>query len=227
MSVWDIKLEREEIPFGNALVSLYQIESDMAIAEREQIHTHSYYELHTVLQNSRSYTIGEKTVLVRPGELVIVPPETAHKAVPPWEKRNIAVLSVSVRLLPSGEAVFDSLIQRLELCSAAAIPLNGRLVHLIDAYSASSQKGMRNVFHRKLAACEILVGIFDAIGCGEGNRAGRSQVDFDIMLETLVHNSDAPLYEIAQRLGYSQRQISRIIQKRYQKTFAQLRKETK
>lgn len=227
MSVWDIKLEYEQISFGNALVRLYQIESDMAIAEREQVHSHSYYELHTVLQHSHTYTIGEKTVLVQPGELVIIPPGTAHKAVPPWEKSNIAVLSVSIRLLPSGEAVFDSLIQRLDVCSAVAIPLSGRLVRLIDAYNVSSQKGMKNVFHRKLAACEILVGIFDAVGCGEGSRAGRSQVDFDIMLETLVHNSDVPLHEIAQRLGYSQRQVSRIIQKRYGKTFSQLRKETK
>jgi len=226
VSVWDIKLEREEVIFGNALVSLYKIKSDTAVAQREQEHTHSYYELHLMLRHGHTYTIGGKTVPVKPGEMVIICPGTVHRSVPLQQCDNVAVLAVSVKQQTSGKNLFGSLIQRLNASTAVAIPLSRMLADRIAGYGIHSPRtGIRDTLHKKLAACEILVGIFDAIGCGEEDCTGAAEVDFDMMLETLVHNSGVSLGEIAERLGYSPRQTSRIIQKRYGKTFTQLRKE--
>ena len=228
MSVWDIRCESEDFQFGNALVSLYRIKSDTAIAERELIHSHSYYELHFIHQGKHTYHIAKTDVPVSAGEMIVIKPGDTHKAVFPQEGTRFTVLSISIKLLPEGESVYSLMTESLNQASCKAIPLDGKLLYkLLDYYSLPSSYSLTELFYRKLAACEIIIGILDAIGCVGQSYNSVSKIDFDIMLETLVHNSSVPLFEIAERLGYSERQISRKIKQRYGKTFTQLRKEIK
>ena len=227
LSVWDIQLESEDITFGNALVSLYIIKSDTVIADRGCNHAHSYYELHLVTKGMHTYTVDGKDIPVHAGEMLIIQPKAIHKAVRPKSGLSICVLSLSLRKRSEGEPIFPQLLQSLDAAAGKPIPLDHAFSASIIAYSNSLEiSRITDLLHRKLAACQIIVGILDRVGCDGTNDRNIPQADFDIILETLVCNSDVSLSEIAKRLGYSQRQISRKIKSRYGKTFSQLRKET-
>lgn len=220
-----MELEQQAISFGDAVISMYRIRADSEPAEREFLHRHSYYELHLLLRGEHTFSIGDCVVPVRSGEIVIISPETDHKAVVDESVQRV-VLSLTVKKGSGAESVYAGLIKALTDNLNRAIPLDREQTDLIVAYdrTAAAQGGMA-VLRRKLDVCAIVVGLFDALGYGDEKKCARQGVDFHIALEAFVEQSNASLKQIADSLGYSQRHIARKIKERYGKSFSQIRRE--
>lgn len=221
----EVTFENDEFCIGDALIGIYRICTDLEHSEEETPHSHSYYELHLVLKGEYLYSIFDKTVSVREGEMVLISPDVPHKAVIPGANVEVSVLSISIKKCSEGQGVYGPIIKCFNKHASLAVKQSAVLRDLISRFDIMCQnRSLVGLFKRKELACKIISDVLLSFGLGEQNRSAAEPMDFDILLETLVQNSRMPLYEIADRLGYSQRQISRIIKERYGMTFAQLRR---
>lgn len=228
MSVWDIEFEIETVLFGNTEISLYKIKNDLPKEPLESTHAHSYYELHLLVKGEYRYSINETAVMVRAGEAIIIKPEDHHKAVVPGEDTEIACIGFKVYWDDTGESVGKYFASVFDSNAAAALPLKRPLFHkLIEYYLSPPRKSIRQIFHRKLEACEIIIGLLDALAGKDAAYTEADTTGFDIMLETFISNHSITLREMASRLGYSERQIERKIRERYGKPLRELRRAEK
>lgn len=221
----EIELEQQEMTFGDAVISLYRIKGGSDDVQQDYLHRHSFYELQLLLRGAYDYVIDDRTIHVAGGEMVIIGSEVCHRAVVDDGLQRV-VLSITVKKRQNGEMVFDQLTKCLEKNLHRAISISRDLAERIAAFDrvAVARSGMA-VLHRKLDACTIVVGIFDAMGYGNAGNAAPQGVDFDIALEAFVEHSGATMKQIAESLGYSQRHIARKIKARYGKSLTQIRRE--
>lgn len=220
-----MELDQQQLVFGDAVVSLYRIKGSYGDVERAFLHRHSFYELHILLRGEHAFSIGDTVVPVESGEMVIIGPETDHRAVVDETVQRV-VLSLAVKRGSGAGAVYAGLIKALDGNCCRPISVHEELRARIVAYDrmAAAHSGMA-VLRRKLDACALVVGLFEALGYGEEKMFATQGVDFDIALEAFVEQSNVPLKQIARNLGYSQRQIARKIKERYGKSFSQIRRE--
>lgn len=227
MSVWDIEFEIETVSFGSTEISLYKIKNDSQEGRLERTHAHSYYELHLLAKGEYRYCINGTEIMIRTGEAIIIRPQDRHKAVVPDENTQIACIGFHVR----GDAddgvgkYFTTVFESNAVCP---LSLKRPLFHkLLEYYFSPPRKSIRQILHRKLEACEIVVELLDALA---GKDAAYREVDatgFDLMLETFISNHSITLKEMASRLGYSERQIERKIRERYEKSLREIRRVAK
>jgi mannose-6-phosphate isomerase-like protein (cupin superfamily) len=82
-----IVVERNELPeselegarYGGANVCLIFV--DVAPGDGPRLHRHPYEEIFIVLDGSPRFTVGSQTLEARPGQVLIVRPQVAHKFV--------------------------------------------------------------------------------------------------------------------------------------------------
>lgn len=80
-----IVVERDDLPdselegarYGGANFSLIFV--DLAPDDGPRLHRHPYEEVFIVLEGSPRFTVGSQTVEARPGQVLIVRPQVAHK----------------------------------------------------------------------------------------------------------------------------------------------------
>lgn len=230
MSVRDIEFESEQIRFGDAEIGIHRIINVHARSfEASHTHTHRYYyEIHVMKKGEYLYSVGDKNVLLKSGEMIIIKPNTEHKSFLLKNDVEIVVLCLSLKKAVGSEGFFRCFTDGLNKYSSKALPIPNALTRKIINYCASpkSNDSIGYLCHRKLDACEIAVAIFD-ICCTQNHYKYDMDTDFDIMLDTFVHSSQIRLHEMADRLGYSERQMSRKIKELYGKTLTEIRKEDK
>lgn len=229
MSVWDIRIESEEVCFGGTSVSLHKILEPVNYNPSEgMLHTHCYYELHLIVQGSYTYRIKDASIQVNAGELLIIKPEHVHRAVVQKNGVQIVILGLSLKALQPCDSFYPYFVKSLDDNASVPLCLPRPLFHNFISYSLlSADSSIRSLCHRKLEACEVIVRLFELIGSDSVVRSEAAPTGFDIVLETLIQNPEITLQEIAVRMGYSQRQLSRKIKEKYAMTFRQLRKEIK
>jgi len=222
----EVTFKNHEFRIGDALIGLYRICTDLEHLEEETPHSHCYYEFHFVVKGEYLYSIDGKTLCVLAGEMVLIPPDVLHQAVIPGRSVEVSVLSISIKKCMDGQGAFADIIKCFDDHAALAVKQSAMLCEYISQFDKSCQSSsLIDLLKRKELSCKIMAELLLAFGFEEQNHPAMDSGNFDILLETYVRNSRMPLHEIADRLGYSRRQLSRIVKVRYGKTFAQLRRE--
>lgn len=225
MSVWDIEFEIETVSFSDTEISLYKIKNGSRKEPLESTHAHSYYELHLLVKGEYRYSINGTAVMVRAGEAIIIKPEDRHKAVVPDENTQIACIGFNVRWDEADDGVGNYFATVFDNNAVCPLPIKRPLFHkLLEYYLSPPRKSIHQIFHRKLEACEIIVGLLDALAGKDTAYKEADTTGFDIMLETFISNHSITLSEMASRLGYSERQIERKIRERYGKSLREIRR---
>lgn len=233
MSVWDIVFDCSEQRLGDALVQLFRIDTAQYHPPVDAVdavpHMHQFYELHVLSEGTHRYHIGEKTVPVRAGQLLIIKPGTQHRSVTPTHGLTYSVLGLGITRQGSESGRFyDVLTDCLNRAAETAIPLPEPIVERIYRYShAAPSASIRQYCRRQLKACEIIISLMEAIVDEDSPYTATEGTDLAIMLDTFVSSRNVTLQEMAERLNYSPRHLSRIIKKRYGKGLRELRGENK
>lgn len=228
MSVWDIEFESADQSFGDALVKIHRITNEKKDSHPGTTHSHGYYELHLITKGMYVFRLEDREVEVLRGQMLIIPPDLVHETVVMNSNFEDAVLSLTLEKQSGNAGFYKCFTDGLMRSAGTAITISQDLVRKIAGYCTfAPSNSVRQYCVRKLAACEILVNLFQEI-CGNDRLFYSGEnVNFDMMLETFVNDHGISLPDMAERLGYSQRQLSRIIKKRYGATLTQLRSSSK
>ncbi len=216
-----IEFESETLLLEDAVVTLHKIKSNTT--EPSPMHTHSFFELLVVVEDTHICQTASGDTAVQKGELLIISPSMQHRICHNEQNAHIVVLGIEVSAPHSKGHFYKYLTTFLQTCAGKPMPLPGSLFHkFINYYLAPPRRQLRQLCERKGEACGILAGI---LGLTKQTVFSTQTTTPDIVLETLVFSKEVSLTQIAAQLGYSPRQVQRKIQARYGKSLRQLRSE--
>ena len=225
-----VHLEIEEIQFGDATIKIQRARTNRVTHDQQQAltHAHDYYELHLVKRGSYVFTINEKLVTAESGSLIILDPGCTHKMVMPEAETEIISLGLHIIKEEEPRNFYDYLISCLQRNVRVPLMLEKPLINkLVNYYHAPARKSVHQLFHRKLEACEILTLLFEMLASDTDIEEEVYGNSFDMLLDVLVNDPKYTLREIAQQLGYSERQMNRKIHARYGVGLREFRKGLK
>lgn len=227
MSVWDITFDSAEQRFGDAQIQLFRIDSleeHQSSPLEAQIHTHRFFELHALTVGAHCYSIDGRNVPVQAGEAILICPKQPHLSIVPEEGVTYTVLGLSVNRVDDNGHFYQVLIDSLTRAAGKPLPLSAPLLEKVLRYGHNGPAAsVRQYCRRQLRACEIIVGLLEAVFEEDSPYVSGEGTDLAIMLDTFIGNPRITLQEMAERLNYSPRHLARIIKKRYGKTLRELR----
>lgn len=212
--------------FGDALFSLHRIidETKIKLSETSTLHSHGFYEMHIVTSGSVQYFVNGSTVSVNRGEQILFCPDVEHKVVDQSEDAERHFIDFSIKKIDGSKGFYKYFTEAFDKASGSPLCLSRSFISkVIDYYNSAARQDIKALCRRKLEACEIAVGMLDAVTDNDGEYKEILSSDFDIMLETFVNDPHISIREMSERLGYSERQISRKIKERYGKTLTEIR----
>ncbi len=240
-----LDISRTNMDFGDALFTIHHFrwhnasQSDKAVVS----HSHQYYELHLVVRGGGMIDFGGKSVVLSPGEAVIIGPGREHLPIQiTGDGAENLTLAFSVRQIPGEAGAFAyftgtllALTEELTVFTPpAALTADLRLI------SRMSETGsLRDYCYVKTVCCRAVFLLFDHINRFRTEKQSRSDrpvrqaaaaesTDLEsigILLENLLNEPGIPLSQIARRLGFSERQTQRLIRRQYGKSFRDVRQD--
>ncbi len=230
MSVWDFKFESEEIQFGDVCISAHTIVGNSVTPplKASTMHSHGFYKLHIVTEGSYEFFSNGETIVLNKGEQILFIPDGEHKTKQITDTAHREHFIFSIRKVDGNKGFYKYFTEGLKNISGKALKLPKSLVcRILDYNNAPLCRNIGRHCFRKLEVGSIIVGILETVAVNEKPYDNNLNLDFDIMLETFVQNSEISIREMSERLGYSERQISRKIKERYGKTLTEIRRSKK
>lgn len=228
------------LDYGDARFSVYLIELPEECKEPGPdwvpgpvMHSHFYYELHYVTRGQCLYRLDGKELLLREGQMLLLPPETIHGSVDPasdTHERRVISLSLSAGE-PAGRfhAFFRSALEELA-CVPMQAPANfGEYVDILQ------QKELYDCvpgFCRlKAAAADLVSDLFQLQPLRGPEMPVPPEPPCDaevaILLENMVNRPDISLERIAAVINYSTRHTARLIKSIYGASLSEIRRSRK
>lgn len=221
------KLNFVELNYGDAQITFFEFIRFPHDQNSKRWHQHIFYELHFPLTNPVKCTFGDRTVIVSPGEVIIIPPGTLHQSITgDCAADEITVLSLELCRKQGGQPFFDDFVSALEGAALTAVKVPDLKADLLKAFLQDSlYSSVLGVCHLKMCASQVIDSLMGRILCDKPLKNDERKVW--LMVDNLLNISDITLAEIAAVTNYSERQVSRLIKQQYGVSFSQLRSEQK
>lgn len=190
-------------------------------------HCHSHYELHYNPGPESIVTFDTGVRAVGTGDLLLIGPDMLHLSVVPSSTK---VLAFALNGTEGKKGFYDRFCKGLEQASRQTVPASAKFRKLMGEFeSAEIDDSFSSYCRMKLLVTELLMELFALWGffCEESDIRAQQPVStaaFYAALDSLVFGNTS-LYQIAEELGYSVRQTSRIISMRYGMSLSRLRRK--
>jgi len=190
-------------------------------------HCHSHYELHYNPGPERLVTFDTGVRAVGTGDLLLIGPDMLHLSVVPMSTK---VLAFALTGIEGKKGFYDRFCQGLEQASRQTFPASAKFRKLMGEFeNAEIDDSFSSYCRMKLLVTELFMELFALWGFfrEESNVGAQQPVStaaFYAALDSLVFGN-ASLHQIAEELGYSIRQTSRIISMRYGMSLSRLRRK--
>lgn len=220
------------VEYGDARFRLYDIRLGEGTFLTPQPHEHHYYELHVARRGRYDYTVNGKNILLREGELLILPPGAVHKPVSMAESDSYrhTVFSFSLTQGSGRGGFYDYFYGSLSRMSCRAVAITPALLRAVTAFKSMARTDeIGQTCYRQANAALLLCELFTALDgfCPDGvcAVAAPDRSEDLILLENLVNQPGRPLREIAEAIHYSERHTARLIRQIYHMSLSELRKK--
>lgn len=216
------------VEFGNAGFTVYDINIEKRNHDTLIWHSHKYYEVHFAVCGTHSYEVGDKSVTLREGEMLIISPDVEHTAVAGLRDDDYCywVLEFTLEKMDQKTTPFYSkFANALRGSSLRAMPIGEELYEKMSRYkNVDSSRYCR----LKVETYAVINALMEAI-CDDEVMIGASlrfDEDVDqtlIVIDNLI-NQGATVKEIARETNYSERHVARLIKSKYGDTLTGIQK---
>ncbi|MBE5892494.1 MAG: AraC family transcriptional regulator [Lachnospiraceae bacterium] len=210
---------------GDAKIIVMEVMGKTAVLyeQKEVLHSHSYYEIQVLKKGSCNIKAHNRNMLFSEGEMIIIRPGDLHvPAIKLSDSLEKYALALRVEKCPGEEGYFDYFKEILDKHALIPLKVSRELMEKVLLFFDLRPASIRETFLINLTAHEILYGIFDTfedfvmdnpLTNSEGIVLREHE---EALLDVLVNSPiQLTLPDIAERLGYSVRQVQRFIQKKY------------
>lgn len=193
-------------------------------------HKHLNYEIHFALNGFHAYEFADKNIILRKNQMLIIPPGTLHKTIISRNKAyEFTVLTLKLSAGGNGE-FYNYFLSAFDKNALKCLDINENIMNSVLKLNndiLNDRKDCLQTIYLTSCAANILHNLCSAITESTGEYLPlKSKQHFDVEIENLV-NSNASLYDIANKINYSTRQSERLIKKIYGKSLSELREEFK
>jgi len=229
-------LNKIKVEFGDACFILYLYQGQ--ITEQRQFqgyprnlyHQHPYYEIQFILNGKISGNIQNKRYLVEKGKVFLIPPGTIHLTEYDDTEFSRICLNLTLEKTAGEEGCHAYFQELLDRCAGHAYCFSDTILKQVLFFNKMTPDGsIENLCQYKIRAYELIHQLFreldnNAVGSDIKNHV--SDNDLMVQLQDMVCDIRYPLCVIAERIGYSERHTSRLIQQIYGKSLLKLRHTT-
>lgn len=218
-------VERSFVNYGDAQVSFYNIELQSTEDSGNVEHRHCYFEVH-IAEDSYTLMVGQQSIDMPKGKMIIIPPDTVHTTKLPCGKKKPTVLSMSFERTNGNKRFYDNFLY--VLYKNALVPISAQGLDDVELSALRNSKlysTMLGQMKLKAVTAEFLYKFFKVINAGDVKSVGRDR-DITVLIDNLINKPDMTVKKISEATNYSPRQITRIIKQRYGMTLTEF-KESK
>lgn len=220
------------VEFGSAEFLLFMIRRNPEPEYTEHAnlyHSHCFYEIHAVTEDSAVFLFENSEVTVHKGEIIIIGSNALHiSSFRGNAKTSVLSLMLKKGMQNDGFYSYYSLI--INNAAGRAIKLPNKAFEMIKGYSEYPKGSSISEFAvMKAEAYRMMAELFECIA-NDNTRmfctpSGLSCDEELVILHELINDSGRTITEIADSIGYSQRHTSRLILKYFGKSLAEIRRE--
>ena len=220
-----------KIVFGDACFILYHFnraEEAVSLPElsNTNYHQHPFYEIQFSTADTMTFLVEEQYFQLHKGQAILIAPGHPHSMITYEAMDERIVISFNL-IRVDGDAgyydYFSSLLSRFTYCVMDISDAFWTYLLRFDSMSENTSIGSHC---RYIAdAYDFIFRLMEEIGCIGDNAIHSFPTgnDMKYLLENMVYDFRYSLPEIALRLGYSKRHISRLIHQRYGMSLSALR----
>ena len=214
--------------YAGAELGIYKVWAEPSLAAAvPTLHTHEVYEMHIVTEGTYTFTVEGECVPLRARQCLILKPGTEHYSYDKIGDCTLISLQFSLKKTKGGSGFYSYFQKALE--SVAGEPFTASRALIGCALSFENEPCLLTVdvyCRLQVLLAQIVYHLFSDIDRFDGEKA-RVKSEHRIhsvtyVIECLI-NDGCTLSEIADRIGYSARHTTRLIQSMYGKTLAKLR----
>ena len=227
------KINGISLDYEDALIRIFCFHMNNSSKEDISVfHEHKFYEIHFAVEGSHEYLLGNRSISLSAGQLLIIPPNVPHVSIIP-DHKTYKFYALSIHLSKKSDeenfyAYFKKILDKFSMrpiCSPNLLLKQTETLCRPELYS--SVKGNCQL---KSAASTFIYELFsslDQFSAAPSLNYVCDETARDIFIKELVNNPFYKLSEISEAIGYSPRHTARLINEIYGKSLSQIRKEQK
>ncbi len=226
-----VYLKRETVEFCDASITLFGSNNSFGPSQEllQLFHNHSHFEIHVCMNDEFKIAISSKEIILKKNEMLVIPPGKYHYTAPLISSSGILILAFSVQQIPSREKLFGEIINHLEAISTTPFRLSDSLIEQLVKFKTSVAETLYELSEMKVETYRMMLNLFNEIGVFkhpiESNPTYRNPNDDMLMLERFINARLYNLATISEILGYSVKQVQRMIKKNYGMSYRELHKK--
>lgn len=196
-----------------------QTEDDGVIS----VHEHGGYELHFAKRDFY-FRMIDTEIPLKAGDFLILKPNTLHYGLGAnWEADSFQIY---LRKGDGKKGFYDCFKQLLAQNCNTVLSGEEKLCACVSALAEiPSVNSIKNYCNAQLLFAEFLNNLFEILKLDANKTFSGTEENQLLILETLMHDMGSSLQDISQKLGYSPRHLSRLIQATYGMTFTEFRRK--
>lgn len=226
-----------KIEIGNVLITFYRLNFSNPNEKKEidiSLHCHLYYEIHIATQGTYIFNLSNGKVTLSAGEMIIIPPGEYHHACD-RNKGNFEsfVLCLSIEKTNGIDDVYSEFKHNLDKNAAKPIKVPPELAVTANDFNTVNKHTLEGLCLEKLNVAQMVSILVNSLGMTSVKDAGNrpaslydfSKMNFEVALEWLINANNVSIADIAARLNYSEKHMTRLIRKRYGMSLKELQKK--
>lgn len=227
------KIDGISLKYGDAEFTFYDIKL-LELYEKPEpnatLHAHKYYELHFLTKGEYEFSSTDGTVKLTAGEFLIIPPQFVHYSAVVNKGFESIVMQFQLDKKNGKKGFFDYF--EKTLCDNAFLGIKASaelLKDVSDFRNAKYHSGIEAVCLRQAKLTDLIYRMFGCINgyAPDGEKASVCEDKSDILflIDHMVTSRIYTLNDIAEKTGYSTRNISRLIAAIYKMPLSEMKRK--
>lgn len=229
----NFKIDGTTIKYGDAEFTFYNIKL-LELYERPEpntaLHAHKSYELHFLTKGEYTFRTNDAEVTVKSGNYLIIPPQLVHYSAVTSNKFESIVIQFQLEKKNGKKGFFDYFEKTLNDNAYKSLKASTELMkNVTDFKKSNKMSGIEGLCFRKANLTGFVYNMFDSLNGFklEDDRETVTEDKSDILflIDHMVTSRIYTLSDIAERTGYSTRNISRLILSIYKMPYSEMKRK--
>ena len=220
-----------DVEFGDARINIYLLmrtdEAEHELTGNKAVyHNHFYYECHLLTEGEETFELADTSVVLGASQMLIIPPAIDHYSFSGSRGGKELVLAITLEKIDGESGFYSYFDNTLSLISERAISIDAALCAKIQEFChLLSVDSIKDFCNRKMLAYDMIYSFFDSVNHFNISLKYEKNNDNNMlfMLDHLVNDINSSLTEISEKLGYTTRHTSRMINHIYGKNLSEVR----
>lgn len=230
----NFKIDGITLKYADAEFTFYEIkqfEIDNRHLYEITLHSHKYYELHFIIKGQYRFSSIDKAVTVKSGEFIIIPPEYRHHPARPTHSYESIVIQFVLENKTAKKETFDYFNDSLHKFAFKKVTASAELLKNVKDFHKCCTEcyGIEGLCLKRSLLSSLIYKLFYDINgfCvnGEKVKCSDSRSDFLVTLDSMITSNKYTIKDIAEKTGYSTRNISRLILSIYKMPLMELKRK--